>query len=152
MIFSRFNRLCDMVFMLFLLKILQKKYITSFCLLLHQWFKVKSVLTLLEPDDLNTVNTKVDVVAGWKNKQGSTLPVFCPEEAIHTRAQKIQNIVARVTEWRILIHWCFIPVHRDIYIHTRKTLSTVKANQQCCENNMTCWQAQIGNSSSSNPT
>ena len=33
-----------------------------------------------------------------KNKHGLSLPVFCPGEAIYTRAQKIQNVVPRVTE------------------------------------------------------
>lgn len=59
-----------------------------------------------------------------KNKQGLTLPVLCPGEAIYTRTQKIQNIVGRVTEWRILIHLCFMPAHK--YTHTHAILRHLK--------------------------
>lgn len=50
----------------FSLKSCGKTHITSFWVLLCQWLKVKSFLALLEPDVLNTVNTKVNIVAGWK--------------------------------------------------------------------------------------
>lgn len=64
---------------------------------------MKSFLALPELAALNTAN-KSKYCGMLKNKQGLTLPVLCPGEAIYTKAQKIQNIAARVAEWRILIH------------------------------------------------
>lgn len=53
---------------------------------------------LLEPDTLKYCKHKNKYCGRLKNKQGLTLPVLCPREALYTKAEKIQNFVIRVTK------------------------------------------------------